>query len=295
MKADRPSRTAAYVAMGRALAEVHRDVPGFRDPVALELLPDDCRAVVDGIVGRRWPRSRREAQLAVIASVSERLIAPRTVEIDDALRGMPPGHQLVIVGAGLDGRAYRMSHLSESVVFEVDHPASQGLKRERAAHLAPCCKEVRYVPLDFSADGRSSPGHGADSGETLSGALARAGHSPAIATAWLFEGVITYLRLHEVEGAIAAMASRSAPGSAIMATYNRQNWVRRLFSRVTAHAGEPHRVSFAPAAMARLLGRYGFGVVSDRDGLQRAQRLGIAARGGDRFLRFHHVVVARFA
>jgi methyltransferase (TIGR00027 family) len=265
--------------MGRALADARQEVPGFRDPFAIQLLPDEHRAAVDRLLARQRPRSAHGASLMGIGWASEWLMGPRTVEIDDALRTMPRGHQLVIVGAGLDARAYRMREVSESVVFEVDHPASQALKRERAGGLEPACKELRYVPVDFSR-------------EALSERLAKEGHSATVPTAWVFEGVITYLRPSEVEATLAAMAGRSAPGSLLVATYNQRDWVRRLFAAVSVRAGEPYRVSYLPSEMAVLLARHGFVVVSDRDGVRRAERLGLA-RWGDRLLRFHHVVVAK--
>jgi methyltransferase (TIGR00027 family) len=264
--------------MGRALADARGKVPRFSDPFAIQLLPAEHRKVVERLLAGEWPRTWGEAPLAVIASVTEKLLGPRTVEIDDGLREMPPGYQLVILGAGLDARAYRMRELSGSIVFEVDHPASQALKRERAEGLSPSCRELRYVPVDFSRD-------------ALSDALSRAGHSATVPTAWVFEGVITYLTPAEVEASIAAMAARSAPGSRLLATYNEQNWARSIFGSAAWGAGEPQRASFRPGAMWRLLERYGFSVLSDRDGFQRAERLGIKSLTVDRFLRFHHVVI----
>jgi methyltransferase (TIGR00027 family) len=281
MKPDRPSTTAIFVTMGRALAHAHGDIPGFDDPIAIQLLPDEYRAVVDRLLARAPPLSLREARLAVIASGSERVMGSRTVEIDDGLRAMAPGFQLVIVGAGLDARAYRMTELADSVVFEVDHPASQEFKRRQVAGLVPRCRELRHVPVDFSRD-------------ALSDALARAGHSPTLPTAWVFEGVITYLTPREVDGAIAAMAARSAPGSRLLATYGQRTWVRALFAWVTSRAGEPQRAAYSPLSMRRLLARYGFEVLSDTDGLERAERLGLSSPGRYRLLRFLHVVVAGY-
>jgi methyltransferase (TIGR00027 family) len=281
--ADRPSTTAAYVAMGRALAHARRSIPGFDDPYALELLPDDYRAAVERRIRREWPRTRREAMLALVAGFTERMMGPRTVEIDEGLRALPPGHQLVILGAGLDARAYRMRELSESVAFEVDHPASQAFKLRQTAGMRPCTRELHHVAVDFER-------------ERLGDRLAHAGHAPDAPTAWVFEGVISYLSPPEVEAAIDGIAERSAPGSRLLATYNEWSLVRRVFSGVTRRSGEPQRGAFSPEQMARLLSERGFVVRSDRDGFERARRHKVAPSVGDRFLfRFHHVVVADFA
>jgi methyltransferase (TIGR00027 family) len=280
--ADRPSDTAAYVAMGRALAHARRAIPGFDDPFALQLLPDDCRAAVERRIRHEWPRSRREAVLGVVAGATERLMGPRTVEIDDGLRALPPGHQLVILGAGLDSRAYRMRELSESVAFEIDHPASQAFKLKRTVGLRPCTRELHHVPVDFER-------------ERLGDRLAQAGHARQVPTAWVFEGVISYLSPGEVAAAIDAIAERSAPGSRLLATYNEWSWVRRLFSGVTSRSGEPQRGAFSRDAMRRLLAERGFVVRSDRDGFEQARRWNVEVRGpGRRWFRFHHVVIADF-
>jgi Leucine carboxyl methyltransferase len=61
-----------------------------------------------------------------------RRLARGPVAIDDAIR-TAASPQVVILGAGLDGRAWRVSELADAIVFEVDHPDSQRMKRERAA------------------------------------------------------------------------------------------------------------------------------------------------------------------
>ncbi len=269
-----------YVAMGRALAHARRVVPRFDDPFAIHLLPDEGHAAVQRALTRTLPRSRREAWLDLVARGTEKLMGPRTVEIDDAVRAMVSGHQLVIVGAGLDARAYRMPELAESVVFEIDHPATQAWKRERTRALSPCAGELRHVPVDFSRD-------------DLGDALERAGHDASKRTAWIFEGVISYLTRDEVDASIDVFSARSSPGSRLVATYNQPDVVRRAFSGVTARSGEPQRSAFEPNAMHRLLDARGFVVRSDRDGVERARRIGSPPNLVDQaWARFHRVVVA---
>lgn len=268
--------------MGRALAHGRANVREFSDPVALSLLDERERDCVARQLEGRLPRSRRELILAVASRGAEALMGPRTVEIDDGLRAMARRDQVVIVGAGLDARAYRMRELERSVVFEVDHPASQAQKRRRIGARAPCAREVRYVAVDLSRR---------DLGE----ALADAGHVSAVPTAWVFEGVITYLEPREVEKAIASMARRSAAGSRLLATYNEPSFMRGLLGSFTARVGEPQRASFSREAMRGLLAERGFFVVSDRDGLERAARWRPRTRPIDRvWTRFHHVVIADF-
>ena len=92
--------------------------------------------------------------------------------------------QVVILGAGLDGRAWRMPELRDVTVFEVDHPDSQREKAARAAALLRVAREVRFVPVDFTRDRLDEP-------------LAAAGHDPARPTTWIWEGVVMYLTTAE--------------------------------------------------------------------------------------------------
>jgi methyltransferase (TIGR00027 family) len=122
----------------------------------------------------------------------------RTVAIDADLRNAP-AFQVVILGAGLDGRAWRMRELGTSLVFEVNHPDSQQQKLQWVASLTREAREVRFVPVDF---GRGDLAH----------ALAAAGHDPHLPTAWLWEGVVMYLDRNEIETTLRIVEDRSAPG-----------------------------------------------------------------------------------
>ena len=280
MQTNRASTTATWVTMGRALVDGRQSLPGFSDPFAARLLPEDCRRAVQNLLHHRWPRDLRELRLRVMATFMARLLGPRTLEIDRGILEMPAGFQLVLMGAGLDARAYRIPELRDSIVFEVDHPASQAFKRKQVEGLEPCVRELRYVPVDFTR-------------QQVAAELESAGHSTSRPTAWVFEGVISYLSPSQVEESIASMSSRSAAGSRLLATYNvPRTGVRPLADAFLARTGEPQRAAFRPAGMRDLLERHRFRVRSDRDGLERLAQLGVAPSLLDRLTKFHHVVVA---
>ena len=151
MEPAEASRTSVLVCQGRAVAH-GRMAPGrFDDPTAEAFLRNDEREAVErvrtGMARKQWGDRVEFEMLRASAEV----MVPRTVAIDDALRdGLAA--QLVILGAGLDGRAWRMAELAGADVFEVDHPASQAEKRDRSGGLSPTAKSLHFVPVDFTTD-----------------------------------------------------------------------------------------------------------------------------------------------
>jgi methyltransferase (TIGR00027 family) len=80
-------------------------------------------------------------------------VVARTRLIDDLITTALESDiaQLVILGAGFDSRAYRMSRLAAIDLFEVDHPDTQAAKHTALNRLLPSPpKHVRFVPIDFT-------------------------------------------------------------------------------------------------------------------------------------------------
>ncbi|HEX3595349.1 MAG TPA: class I SAM-dependent methyltransferase [Polyangiaceae bacterium] len=251
MKKGRASRTAELVCMGRALAHGRTSVSRFSDPTALALLPEDTRASVERVRAGEAPRGLRGHLRRTYLDAQCKTMIARTVALDDAIREAK-SPQLVILGAGLDGRAWRMPELRDVVVFEVDHADSQRDKRKRAEALTPFAREIRFVPVDFQRD-------------VLDDALSRAGHDLTRPTTWIWEGVVMYLTPAEVEATLAVIQRWSAPQSRLAVVYHSPAVVLRLVGGVLRALGERLRSTFTASDMRALLGRYGFEVVSDAD------------------------------
>lgn len=251
MRPGKESQTAVWVCMGRAIAHDAPWAVGFRDPTALALLPEDARTSVERIRAGGAPRGWRERIGDRIVTVRAYPMMARTVAIDVAVREAA-APQLVILGAGLDGRAWRMPELRDAVVFEVDHPDSQRGKRSRAATLAPTARDIRFVAVDFERD-------------RLDDALAAAGHDPARATTWIWEGVIMYLAPSDIAATLGVIERRSAAASRLVVVYHRPAFALRLMRPVMRRIGEPLRSSFTADAMRELVAGHGFTVTRDQD------------------------------
>jgi len=174
----------------------------------------------------------------------------RTVVLDRAIASGPPAEQLVILGCGLDSRAWRLDCLKDTVVFEVDHPSTQASKRARSATVPYKAKDIRFVAMDFERD-------------QLAPLIQSAGFDPAKRSFWLWEGVTLYLRPDEVSANLGAFAALSAPGSRIALTYLRRKNGRVPRSLFLALMGEPIRSAFSAAEFAELAKRHGWLLISD--------------------------------
>lgn len=218
MNSARSSRTAGLVALGRALADAGLShIKNFHDPTA-RLFLDRTSSRALAKIEQAWREGKRPFWLAAARGLADSM-ALRTAAIDQALRdAIARGvRQVVILGAGYDGRAWRLPELAGVRVFEVDHPATQAVKRSHLTDLPPSAGLVSFVPIDFER-------------ESLDSVLGRAGHNRSASTCWIWEGVVMYLTPNAMRATLADISRRSAPGSTLIVHYRVVH--RRLRERV---------------------------------------------------------------
>lgn len=286
MTALRASRTAVLVCQARAVADGRLAVGRFADPVASRMLRPEELAEVEVARGPA-PRGWSDRVTYEFLTATAEVLASRTVAIDDAVRRR--GHsQVVILGAGLDGRAWRMPELADTTVFEVDQPFSQQDKRERVAGLDAVAESVRFVPVEFGKD-------------KLGDALDAAGFDRSIPATWVWEGVLPYLADEQVHATLAEVRSCSAPGSQLIATYSTELAINgagrfalgllfRVAGRRNPMASEPHISAWSVEQMRAMLTEYGMTVTSDVDQLALARALHTTPKHADHHERSRVVV-----
>jgi methyltransferase (TIGR00027 family) len=256
------SSTAVLVCQGRATADGRYAVGRFSDPIARGLLDPADRVIVDRVRADRVPTEAADRMAFEMVRRAGLTMVPRTISIDEAIRAHAAG-QLVILGAGLDTRAWRMSELARAAVFEVDHLASQQDKLRRIGGLAPVAGRVVSVAIDLAS-------------ERLGPALERAGFDRQAVTTWVWEGVVPYLTVDQVRATVAQIAELSAPGSRLVVNYQTKSLpttimraAMRLVLRVSRQPdpleGEPWRSKWRPDRMRSMLSDNGFDVASDSD------------------------------
>jgi methyltransferase (TIGR00027 family) len=166
--------------------------------------------------------------------------------------------QVVIMGAGLDSRPYRLRAELEGVrLFEVDHPLTASLKRERLkAVFGEVPGQIAYVSVDLAEE---------DPGE----ALAASGFDPSSPVLILWVGVAMYLPAKAVVDQLEWVSCRP-PSSSVAFDYfdraffgggerMRGTWrVRRGLEL----SGERLASGFEPDAMPALVAGCGLAVKS---------------------------------
>jgi methyltransferase (TIGR00027 family) len=132
--------------------------------------------------------------------------AARTTFYDAALKRYLPGvEQLVLLGAGLDTRSYRLPSDARVRCFEVDTPGTQAFKLEMLKKAGIDTSRVTYVPADFLKDDWYE--------KLLAGGFDR--DKP---TLFLWESVTMYLDQSAVERTLRKIAG-TAPGSVVAFDY----------------------------------------------------------------------------
>lgn len=211
------ARNAAQTALGPMVVAAieHNEAPERRlvdDDLAASFLPAHLRMLV---AATRWTPVRR----AVLRAGERRgpglwaSIACRKRLIDERLSDpLNEFDAVVILGAGMDTRAYRIARHSPLPVFEVDQPVTIDRKTAVAQRvLGDIPPSVHLVPVDFEQD-------------DLFVALHRHGYDPSRRTFFIWEGVTQYLTAPAV-GAVLDRLRGAAPGSRLIFTYIRQDFL----------------------------------------------------------------------
>lgn len=209
-----------------AAVEQH-EPPGHRlvdDDLASQFLPTGLRTFV---------RATRLSPLRrLMIGATERSgpglwanLACRKRFIDEKLdEALPNLDAVVVLGAGLDTRGYRLARRSDIPVFEVDLPVNIARKKAVVQRvLGGTPPSVRLVPVDFESD-------------DLAAELGRHGYRADYRTFFVWEGVTQYLTADAVHATMGYLR-RAAPGSRLVFTYVRRDFIdgKNLYGSKSAY------------------------------------------------------------
>ncbi len=134
--------------------------------------------------------------------------------------------QAVILGAGLDSRAFRLAWDPGATVYEVDQPGVIEFKSATMTYLnAFPCTLLRTVSVDLRGDWVTS--------------LVQQGFDPSVPTAWSAEGLLPYLPVEAQERLLDGICVLSAEGSWLAA--DTVSDTGELAARITRFSGAKQR------------------------------------------------------
>jgi methyltransferase (TIGR00027 family) len=234
---SRPSTTAQYVALYRAVATFEEDeeIRGG-DTFARLFVSEQARAALTD------PESRNALRNRTMSLPLFGFFIARTKFLDDEFlkalgNGIP---QIVLLGAGYDSRPYRFGdRIRDTRIFEVDAPTTQAHKREilRLNGIEPHPNH-RYAAVDFNKD-------------KLETALVNAGYDPAAKTLFIWEGVSYYLEPSSAYALLDCIAQFSALNSVLCFDYMSEKME-------SAYEGEPFLFWIAEDRLEGFLSEHGF-------------------------------------
>lgn len=255
---QRPSLTAEIVCVSRAIATALKYID---DPFAYHFLDLDAKAWVwfflfcRTVLGKHWWRS----QLLTMMTI-------RTKAFDEFIDNSE-STQVVILGAGLDSKAYRLNKLPQNVrFFEVDAPATQNMKKEKVAQIyrqnpelftnkAFAENRVGYVSCNFASN------------ESFMDRLVEHGFDKNNSkTVILLEGVAGYLTWNDLKGTLEKIASCKS-GTLFAMNVPRSDQGARWFTSFLKYIGEERKFTMKIDDTAEnLFGPIGFDVLDTYDG-----------------------------
>lgn len=198
------SYTAQWMAAARAL-ESDRDDALFVDPLARDLAEPKGFEMIDRYVG---------GGLLPFISI-------RTKFLDDSIEAALAEHgihQVVLIAAGMDTRAFRLDWPRGVTVFEVDHAPLMEEKRRRLDALGARPRAERVeVAVDLTQEWLPD--------------LERAGFDHDRPTLWVAEALTFFLTEERAAALLSLLATASAPGSRLSLDILGSSLLRNPFSR----------------------------------------------------------------
>ena len=208
MEKDKPDQTAIGAAAVRMMELYYpEEIRLFEDPFARDLVNQPWKFIMSLTRFKRireWMIKMKDKQVLGVFGVK----FCGTRYVDDVLQSaIEKGiENVVILGAGLDARPYRIPGISKTNVFEVDLPSTQNYKKKRLKKiLGSLPPHVTFVPIDFN-------------NQTLDQALGPKRLDLSKPTFFIWEAVTQYITAEAVDSTLKYI-SKACPGSMVVFTY----------------------------------------------------------------------------
>ncbi|GHO57985.1 class I SAM-dependent methyltransferase [Ktedonobacter robiniae] len=257
MANQRVSNTALGAAICRLIEQYQpENTRLFHDSMVKDLVGTPIRALMQF----KSMRNLTIQQMDVITPGIYGVQISRTRFIDDAVRdALSQGiEQVVILGAGLDTRPYRLTGMEHTRVFEVDLPSVQEDKKKKLhKHFGRLPEQVTFLPIDFDT-------------QSLEAVFSGTPFDPASPAIFVWEGVTQYLSEEAIHRTLAFVGT-SAPGSILVLTYVLKSFIERRsdipgtkkMMDMMAKRGSPWLFGLEPSSVASYLAPFHLRLTAD--------------------------------
>jgi methyltransferase (TIGR00027 family) len=259
--------TALVTAYARAYHATHDSPKIFDDTLADALFTPEEHAFFNQSLASMLPQldpalaATQPDPATALARVMQIMSGPTTLSrsrycedcLEDAIRqGV---QQVVILGAGLDTFAFRRPDLADTLqVFEMDHPVTQALKRQRveaAGWTIP--RHLHFVPIDFTQEHPDE-------------VLGQSSYQPQLLSFFSWLGVTYYLPSSSIFTTLATIARLAPSGSQIVFDYidgdalnpEKASSPSSFMHSVVRQCGEPMKTSLDPQTLGAEMESIGF-------------------------------------
>ena len=288
MKADKSSRTAQYMALFRALESMRNNSDKlFFDPFAIHFLDPGLKLAVKAS-NIHFIKSylKKTIQKRIPGAYSSGVA--RTKYIDDLLAFTIKDNveQVLILGAGFDTRASRLTFLKSVPVIEIDHPNTSNFKIETyKKRIGELPKNVTYCQIDFNK-------------QSLDNLALKYNFDFTKPTTIIWEGVTNYLSAEAIDNTF-TFISRYSKDSYVIFTYVHKEILdnpRAFFGgekllKDLEKIEEHWTFGFYPNELSKYLSNFGLTLVEDLGAT--AYRQKYLAERTEKGYEFYRVAIAK--
>lgn len=254
MKSKQSISTADMVAAIRAMHLLHYHPAVFSDPYAIYLTSPALRRVCQ-IRFFQWLLGRKIISNS-LRPISAQVLSRAKYTEGKLESGVSKGiSQYVIISAGFDSFCIRRPEFSAGLqIYEIDHPATQQVKRERLMQILGSPAEgVEFLAVDLEK-------------EKISDALSASAFCKEKRAFFSWLGTIPYLSEEAVFTVLRDLASFAERGSEIVFDYSipidllapEEREALARIMRIIARGGEGIKSFFAPDAFPEDVSRLGY-------------------------------------
>lgn len=277
MREKTVSRTAIIVAKSQALIGATPGLSDLIDSEALNFITNALRTAghtqfVSGIRNPVFRRAVRLTESFLIPGLALHQVLRKRIIEEQVLKALESGvKEIVQIGAGLDSLCFRLHKKCPGVNFtEIDHPATQEIKRNTIRVIGGCAENLIFKPLNLNhpdSQKKSNP-ENTDRSRLI-----------------IAEGLLMYLSPLEIKSLLRNWRLEFGNHSQFLFTFfsERGFWRQSPLVDVWLRLiGEPFRWWAEPEAVSELLSKSGWNIVkfrstwNDIDGISKNQ---IIAKG----------------